>query len=221
MRYLKGANMKAWRDVWHSYYAVATRTNYWKQLFRAASWLQIVATAAATIVIAWSLLSGRVSGDPGFGAYVWLYMPMGIILAVVDAVRTKTFTENFGGLPEDTAPPESENFRRDRYVLFRDALRKKEISGSEVGSLIEIVDARLDMEQHHNELTKKVGLFGSGFMTAMITPWLTEASGQSMGLIIASFAFALLATMLILWLVPSRKARLRELKYFMMIYERE
>nr|WP_298128824.1 hypothetical protein [uncultured Pseudoxanthomonas sp.] len=213
--------MKVWRDVWHSYYIVATRTNYWKQLFRAASWLQIVVAAVAITVVAWSLLSGRVSGDPGLGAYFWLYMPMGIFLAVLDNVRTKTFTENFGGLPEDTAPPESENFRRDRYVLFRDALRKKEILGSEVGSLIDLVDARLDMEQHHNELMKKFGLFGSGFLTAMITPWLKEASRQSMGLTIASAASVLFVVMLVLWLVPSRKARLRELKYFMMIYERE
>jgi len=213
--------MKAWRDVWQAYYTLATRKNYWKQLFLVSSWPQRTTAAISVAVIFYGIASGRFTSESTLAPYIWLIIPQVTLLAILDAVRTKTFTENFGGLPEETAPPESENYRRDRYVLFRDALKKRDILGSDVKPLIPLVDARLDMEQHHNELMKKFGLFASGILTALAIPWLKELSGKNIGIVVAALAIVLFATMLTLWLIPSRKARLKELKYFMMIYERE
>ena len=213
--------MKVWREVWQTYYTLATRRNYWKQLFLVASWPQRITALLSLSVILYGIASGRFSSESTLAPYVWLVIPQVIFLAILDAVRTKTFTENFGGLPEETAPPESEDYRRDRYVLFRDALKQRDILGSDVKPLIRLIDARLDMEQHHNELMKKFGLFASGILTALAVPWLKEISGMNVGAVVAALAILLFATMLALWLIPSRKARLKELKYFMMIYEME
>lgn len=213
--------MKVWREVWQTYYTVATRRNYWMQLFLVASWPQRITAFVSLSAILYGIASGRFSAGSTLAPYVWLVIPQVTFLAILDAVRTKTFTENFGGLPEETAPPESEGYRRDRYVLFRDALKQHDILGSDVKPLVPLIDARLDMEQHHNELMKKFGLFASGILTALVVPWLKGLSGLDIGAVVAAFSIILFTTMLALWLIPSRKARLRELKYFMMMYERE
>ena len=54
------------------------------------------------------------------------------------------------------------------------------------------------MEQHHNELMKKFGLFVSGILTALAVPWLKEISGMNVGAVVAALAIILFATMLAL-----------------------
>ena len=143
------------------------------------------------------------------------------LLLVLDKVKDETFFSEYGRPDDAMVPPDNEEHRVSRYMLFRRRLREKNITKSHIEDAFPLADAKLDLEASRGEMPKKYLGFTVGLIAGALVSWSKNLEARELAIAITVLAVVSFFVVMVLWVIPSRTERLKELKYFMHLYCRE
>lgn len=208
--------MNYWKIVWDAYYQQATRRAYVRELVRIANWPTCIA-----FVIALGLFLFGISDVVREPQREWPWPMIAgelLLLALVEHVRTARFATTYGSVESGLGPAEKEEQRGHRFLMFKKSLQDAHITRSHVQDLFEIVEAKEDLESQHNIALNRFGIFVSGFLTSAAITLIRGLEADQAAWLMFWISFAGLALAPLFWMLPTRKGRLKELKYFMVLY---
>ena len=143
------------------------------------------------------------------------------MLFLLEKIKDKIFFAENGHPDETMAPPDNDDHRTSRYMLFRKHLKEKNITKSHVEDIFPLVDMKLDLESSRGELPKKYFSFVIGLLAGIAVSLSKNLEMYELALAVISLIVVSYFVLQILWLIPSRTERLKELKYFMKLFCRE
>jgi hypothetical protein len=115
-------------------------------------------------------------------------------------------------------PAENEEQRGHRFLMFKKALEEKHLTASHVRDLFEIVQAKEELESQHNVALNKFAIFVSGLLTSASITLIRGLKTDQVAWLVFWISIAALSLAPLFWMLPTRKGRLKELKYFMVLY---
>lgn len=208
--------MNYWKKVWNAYYREATTRAYLKELWRLSSWPMRLSMGASVVIFIFAFLNSKDARQKDFP---WLLMVSeGLIFFIAHHMRNTIFQCAYGSIDDDISPADSGDHQGSRFLMFKRKLREAEITKSHVEDLFDLLDAKEGLESERSTLLKKFFLFVSGFFTALLV---TVIRGLSFELALKSLLWLMVACACVgpfLWIIPSRGEKLRELRYFMLLY---
>lgn len=208
--------MNHWKVVWDAYSKGATRRAFFRELWRLAGWKLRVGAFICMTVSIWGLLNIRF---PSPRDLTWLTI-LGEIgfLAILFHVREETFRREYGSTDNSVSPSENEDYRASRYLMFRATLRANGITKSHVHDLFDVLAAKDELEAQRNGILNRFWVFASGFLSATALSLIRGAEDEQQIYILFGLLGACVLVAPLLWLTPSRKERMKELKYFLVLY---
>lgn len=215
-----GEIVNSWKIVWDSYYQGASKSAYASELWRLSSWptrLMLLLSGAFSIYTFHFYI--------GHGQDDWRSLPLLLVaelalIAVLDYMRGKRFSASYGLQESSLGPAESDDHRANRYLIFKQKLAESGITRSHINDLFDVLEAKAELESHRNERLNKFLVYMSGFGTALAIAWIKGLSVQQSATAIAAVICIILIVGPILWMLPSRRERLKELKYFMRLFSK-
>lgn len=144
-----------------------------------------------------------------------------ILLLALDKLKDTAFFSEYGRPSDGMAPPDNEEHRVSRYMIFRKCLRRENVTKSHVEDAFPLVDAKLDLEASRGEMPRKYLGFAVGLLAGIAVSWSKNLDAQELAIAASSLVVVSFFIVMVLWVIPSRKERLKELKYFMLLYCRE
>ena len=208
--------MNSWKVVWDAYYQQATRGAYAKELWRLANWPTRISFAIALGFFLFGLTN--VSKQPHDQIPWQLILGELGLLALVEHVRGTRFATAYGSIESNFGPAENEEQRGYRFLMFKNSLRSQHLTASHVRDLFEVVQAKEELESQHNMALGKFGLFVSGFLTSAAITLIRSLQSAQAAWLLVWLAAATLVLAPLFWILPTRKGKLKELKYFMVLY---
>ncbi|MDQ7310447.1 hypothetical protein [Stenotrophomonas sp. Sm10] len=210
--------MNTWKITWETFFKHSSRRSYAKELWRLSSIKLrvgfIVAALAFIAAISWVAhhhLDDWQSMAAILSAELFLFL-------IIEEMKGRVFRSEYGDANTVLGPPEKEWHRGSRFLMFKKKLTDASVTRDHVKNLFDLIDAKIDLENHRNETAKKFLIFASGVATASAVAWTKGLEPKAA--IQAAAWFALFCAFIapFLWVLPSRKERLKELKYFMLLY---
>jgi hypothetical protein len=208
--------MNYWKIVWDAYYQQATRRAYLRELVRLANWPTRIAFMLALGVFCYGLLDVI---DDRQKEWPWLMIVGELsLLAIVEHVRTTRFATAYGSVESSFGPAEKEDQRGHRFLMFKNALQAAHLTENQVQGLFDIVEAKEELESQHNLALNKFVVFVSGFLTAAAITLISDLEAEQAAWLMFWVSLSGLTLAPLFWMLPTRKSRLKELKYFMVLY---
>ena len=208
--------MNHWKIVWDAYTKGATRWAFFCELWRLASWKLRIAAFACLVGFGWGGV--EVMQDPGRETPWLLFASEFGFLMVLYHVRGELFQREYGSPDSALSPSEAEDYRASRFLMFKAALRAKNITKHHVSDLSDGLAARDELEAQRNGILNRFLAFASGFISATVLTLIRGADGKQQLYILLITLGACVLLVPLLWLIPSRKERMKELKYFLVLY---
>jgi|GEM_PF-4194883 len=210
--------MNTWKVIWNAFYSKASIRHVFAEIWRLSATSQLAIIGAASIAFVFALMIFLFAdGQNGLAFFLAISSEM-VLLYSFNSVKNEIFLSEFGLHETEMAPPDHENHRDNRYSFFRRELREKQITKAQVEDALTLVDAKLDLETSRGELPRKYFGFSVGLVSGTLISWSKNLEIQEISIAIIALMVVSFFAILILWMVPSRTERLRELKYFMHLY---
>lgn len=208
-----------WKAVWTAYYDQSSKISFWRQLWRRApGWTKwILALNVIVLIIA---LKVFINDDKSWPPLAFLMLTEAGLFALLGHMKEVGFDAAFGTADETLAPADTDDYRQGRFLIFRNALETAKITKSHVADLFEIVDAKMELESHRNAVLNRFMLFVSGLLTALLIAWIRGLSASESLQAVAVLCVVCAIIGPVLWLRPSRLEKLKELRYFMLLFAR-
>ena len=208
--------MNYWKRVWDIYHREATRWAYLKELWCLSGWVTRLALIVSAVIFMFGLLTFRGVLQQNFP---WLLVVGEFaLLAVVYHMKGTIFRCAYGSADEDISPADDGDHQVGRFLMFKRKLREAQITKSHVEDLFDLLDAKEGLESQRNTLVNKFFLFVSGFFTALSITLIRGLSFDSALKLLLWLLVVCACVGPLLWVLPSRREKLRELKYFMLLY---
>lgn len=210
--------MNAWKITWETFFKHSSRRSYAKELWRLSSKtlrVGLIVTALAFIAaISW-VMHHHLDDWQSMAAILLAEL---FLFLVIEEMKGRVFRSEYGDIDTVLGPPEKEWYRESRFLMFKKRLTDASVTRNHVKNLFDLIDAKIDLENHRNETAKKFLIFASGVVTASVVAWAKGLEPKTA--IQAAAWFSLFCAFIapFLWVLPSRKERLKELKYFMLLY---
>ncbi|WP_447937446.1 hypothetical protein [Thermomonas fusca] len=212
--------MNSWKILWDSYYQGASKSAYAKELWRLSSGLTRALLVVSFLAVVLAVVYYVRYESTDWKAFPFLLLAEGALILVVDHMRGKRFSDSYGSADSTLSPAEREDHRANRYLIFRSRISGKGLGKSHVDDLFDVLDAKIELENHRNERLNRFLVFVSGFASALAIAWIRGLETQEIAFAISVAVVGTLLVGPILWLMPSRKERLKELKYFMKLFSK-
>lgn len=216
-----GARMNAWKIIWNVFYNGSSRLRVATEMWRLSSVWQRVLIVVSTALFGTGLVAYMYPGSRGVEALLLAVVGELILLVVLDRVKDETFFSEYGHPDRAMVPPDNDEHRVSRYMIFRKGLRDANVTKSHVEDAFSLAEAKLDLESSRGEMPRKYLGFAIGLLAGALVSWSRNLEAQELALAISALVAASFFIVLVLWVIPSRTERLKELKYFMHLYCRE
>lgn len=208
--------MNHWKRVWETYHREATKRAYVRELWRLSGWGTRSTLVLGALVLVWGAFELL---DKPWQEWPWRFMCGELtVLAVFQHMKDTIFRRVYGSADEDFSPSEDGGHQIGRFLIFKRQLREAGLTKSHVEDLFDLVDAKDDLESQRNTLVNKLWLFVSGFFTALAITIMRGLSQEVAFKVVIWLIVACAFLVPLLWLFPSRKESLKELRYFMLLY---
>ncbi|WP_043993808.1 hypothetical protein [Moritella sp. PE36] len=218
--------MNEWETVWKSYMNDCTRTKILKDAYRSIK-------ALHKVLLLLSLVSFIIFVT---GAFYSIFNPEqidrdmmfllfalfeGIFLLMAErAVKNLSMT-SYSFQEQAQVPPEDTNHQKIRYLKFRFQLKKSKIEAKNITTLIDILKAREELEEVKGTYVNRFFGFLMALIIALIVSVIKVVELDVLVLICAYGFFIGFLVFAIASMVPAKIERIRELKYFLVMYEKQ
>lgn len=208
--------MNYWKKVWDAYHRGATKRAYLGELWRISGWVTRAVLIASSLAFLWGLAS---VGNTPRHELPWTFIcgEFGV-LAAIHHMKNTTFRRVYGSVEQDLSPADDGDHQVGRFLMFKELLRKSQVTKSHVSDLFELLDAREGMESQRNGLVYRFLIFVSGFFTALAITLIRNLSFQVALKLLLWLIVVCACVGPVLWVLPSRREKLKELRYFMLLY---
>lgn len=213
--------MNAWKTIWNVFYSASSRRHVAFEMWRLASLGQKILITLSVVVFAAALVVYVLAGGNNGVALFAAVAAELFLLLTLDKVKDETFFSEYGRPDDAMAPPDNEEHRVSRYMLFRKRLREGNVTKSHVQDAFALADAKLDLEASRGEMPKKYLGFAVGLIAGVLVSWSKNLEAHEVAIAITALVVVSFVVVMVLWVIPSRTERLKELKYFMELYCRE
>lgn len=210
--------MNAWKITWETFFKHSSRRSYAKELWRLSSMKLRVGfiVAALTFIAAITWVAHRHLDD--WQSMAAILLAELFLFLIIEEMKGRVFRSEYGDADTVLGPPEKEWYRESRFLMFKKRLTDASVTRNHVKNLFDLIDTKIDLENHRNETAKKFLIFASGVVTASAVAWAKGLEPKAAIQAAAWFALSCAFIAPFLWVLPSRKERLKELKYFMLLY---
>lgn len=212
--------MNSWKEIWISYHKEATQTRLFIETIKCANLFEKTLLAIALIIFILSAIAYAAYKMHTIGM-IFLISSELAILYELDILRKRLISNELGDIKNSQVPPEADEKKESRYMLFKKRLQTKNINANDVESCFELVDLQIDINKSTNIFANKfrdiIILITLGAISSI---WKIQNTTQ-IYIAIAALIIISLPTYLFLSVFSSKLERLNEMKYFMKLYCRE
>lgn len=208
--------MNYWKIIWQAYHNTATSSKICEDMFKRATWSDRFFLVTGLIGMISSLLLTNVSEN-------WRFLLLGIseisFSFKLGELKKNLVLLEYGDPNLSNAPPEQD---ATRYLIFKRKLRESRITKAHVESCFDLADAQLDIASSGNTNLRSFIKFAVGILAGFLATIQRNVDNLS-DLIIIGLSLLLFAMFIsiILFFIPTKAEKLKEMKYFMMLYCRE
>lgn len=210
--------MNQWKELWVAYHVGATRIKIFKDLWiHSAVWDRFYTFFIGAVFLG-SLYMHFVE------QWFWL-LPMVVteilLLFKLLSIKDNLVLGEYGGTDNTQAPPSSDNYQSTRYLIFKNQLKEKHITKSHIDECFELIDSQIDIASTGSSTLKKSSTFSIGILAGILTALWKQLDLNSLLVIALSIIGFVILINMIASIFPSKVEKLKELKYFMLLYCRE
>ncbi|NAX24855.1 hypothetical protein CAG64_05070 [Vibrio sp. V38_P2S17PM301] len=210
--------MNHWKVIWEAYHKQATTRNLFRSVIISCSnWERAVIAISATF-----FLYGVIS-------LYWFpnisFWPIGIselvLVLFLSRMKKRLILREFGDLSHHVVPHNDEVHQTSRYLMFKQKLQERSITSNQVSDCMELLDLQIDIADSSGVLRKSFGSFVGGVFLGLITTLGRKLETTELIQTALTAAVAFFLIYLVLYIIPSKLEKLKEMKYFMLLYNRE
>jgi len=142
------------------------------------------------------------------------------ILMAESAIKNLNKT-SYSLLEQSQVPPEDTNHQKTRYLKFSSQLKKAKVGTNNISIVIDILKAREGLEDVKGTYVKR---FVGFLMTLIIALTVSASKGIESDILMLIFVYGTLIGLFIYAIasmIPAKIERIRELKYFLVMYEKQ
>jgi len=210
--------MNHWKEIWRAYHSGATRTKIFLDIIRHASTYDLIIIVLLTLIFFISAyyqidqqgwwLALLFSSE--FGLFYYLY-----------TLKNKVVLNEYGGEDDTQAPPSNENHQSTRYLIFKNRLMANKVTEIHTRGCFELVEAQIDIVSTNAVGLKNFSTFILGILAGILATLWKQLDNTS--LMLLAFSVVLIGGIIYIFanVLPSKLEKLKELKYFMLLYCRE
>lgn len=211
--------MNQWKVIWDAYHYNATLFALFCDIFTQGNKLD-------RVLIFLSLLAFLVGITLVFTSNlfyaVWIVVIANTYLVFrLPKLKESLILNQFGSISDEVEPHDDESHRESRYLMFKQKLREMHINKSHIKDCFELVETQLEMAESSVLPLKRFASFVSGIALGFATVvWRNLDTAQ---LIYVGITLVLVCIFLLLffYILPSKREKIIEMKYFMQLYCRE
>jgi hypothetical protein len=210
--------VNSWKRIWISYHLTAKTRKLIVDTFRHSS---VFDKVYLTITFLLMICSGVLHSYDNYFSLPLLAASEIAFLIRLNKLKENLILNEYGGSDNSQAPPDSEDNKATRYLMFKKALKDNHINKSHVNECHELIDLQIDMSSSSGLQIKRLTTFVVGiFLGLFAAVW---KSLDVTILIYIALSTLLISLMLVptLTFFPSKIEKLKELKYFMLLYCKE
>ena len=206
--------MSCWKIVWDAYHAEATRLKIFLGIWNSTSLWERFYTIGLVVIFLFSLVLFLILQG-------WLLVP--VLLAEValivkfTSLNEKMVYAEFGDQGEKQ-PLKSQNYQDTRYLMFKKKLEKSSIGEPTIRGCFELLDSQIDIVAIESASTKKIFTFSLGLLAGLVGSVWSRMEYAELALVAAAIISFMLLIVVIGSGFPSKLEKLKELRYFMLLY---
>lgn len=159
--------MNTWKIIWNVFCTSSSRWRVATEMWRLSSARQRVSIIASAILFLIGLGIYSIGNHSGLALLGAIVAEVSLLL-VLDKIKDTTFFSEYGSPDQAMAPPDREEQRDSRYMIFRKRLREKKITKSHIKNAFPLADAKLDLEASRGEMPRKYLGFAIGLLAGVI-----------------------------------------------------
>jgi cytochrome c oxidase subunit IV len=206
--------MSYWKVVWDTYHAEATHLKIFLGIWDLTSLWERFYTLALVVIFLLSLILF-------FILQGWLLIPVLLAEAALimkfTSLSEKMVYAEFGD-QEAKQPLKSQNHQDTRYLMFKKKLKESSIGEPTIRECFELLDSQIDIVATESAATKKIITFSLGLLAGLVGSVWNRMEYTELALV----AGAIISFILLIYVVasgfPSKLEKLKELRYFMLLY---
>ena len=204
--------MNTWRTINLAYHKEATTTKILKRTLNYMDKCTKIYMSFLVLGFFGSLYPYLTGND------LWIFISIGfeilLLLKLNDAKNELVINELKASKGTETL-----NNQSTRYLLFKEELKKKNIEANMVKERVDLVNIQIDITLNRNNFLHKVSNVLAGIFFGMLTSqWNNVEDKLSLIAIPAAIALLALTFFLTASIFPSETEKIKEMKYFMLLY---
>ncbi len=146
---------------------------------------------------------------------------LGLIFQI-GKLKNKFIKNEFGDVSQSQTPHDDKNHKTSRYLTFKKALEDNWVTKKHVQDCQELIDLQIDIASSEGLLRKKFSRFVIGGIGLGILGIFWSKIDVLYLIYISAILIPIsLLIYFVLYLIPSKLEKLKEMKYFMLLYSRE
>lgn len=218
--------MNQWEVVWKSYMDDCTRIKIFNDAFSSITMLRKSLLSVSLVCFMLSVAAAvysifneeQISKNLMFTLFGIFEV---IFILMAESAIKNLNRKNYSFQEQAQVPPEDVNHQKMRYLKFRSQLKKANVGGNDIVTIIEILKAREELEEVKGTYVKR---FVGFLMTLIIALTVSASKGFESDILFLIFVYGTLIGLFIYAvasMIPAKIERIRELKYFLVMYEKQ
>ncbi|HAS3051644.1 TPA: hypothetical protein ACN359_004491 [Vibrio parahaemolyticus] len=144
-----------------------------------------------------------------------------ITIYLVEKAQTIYKSDKYSDIELSHLPPENYKDQKVRYLNFRRSLKENKIESDDTPALLEILNARIELQKHSRITVQKMFGFTITFSMAILVATMKNVDITTIAQIAAVGLLSVVFLYMFITVKPNKVEQLYELKYFLVMYEKE
>ncbi len=210
--------MNQWNNIRAAYFRESTQLRIFRELWRNLTNNERWFIGLVAIVFLGALITSYYSKSVW-----WLLLAAvseGGFFIKLESFRNKLIFHEYGS-SENISPLSNDKNQFSRYLLFKKQLNEQGITNTNISDCFDLIDWQIEIESSDPAGIRKASTFSFGILAGIFAALWKQLDIKALLLIVFSMVMVILFLNLIAILFPANVERLRELKYFMLLYRCE
>lgn len=217
--------MDSWAAVWNTYHVVSTKRKIFKQTFLQAGVLDrlLLMVLGVLFLVSFVFYFWLVFHDRDRAVWGLLAMAASemAFLVRLDLIRSSWISKEFGPPGDLRKAPDDKDLRGTRYLLFKSGLEKVGVFEGQMKGCIDLVNLQIDMASTEGGPQKKFLGFTLGVLSGIATTAFRSDKINVISLNTVAILMTAWLVSVLLSFFPSRLEKMKEMKYFLFLYQQE